>query len=84
MQPSLTPAPQIQVGLGLLPDGQTIVVLAIPVAGGGAMSWQIDPTVAENLGAALVQQARQARSGLIVPPGASMPLPQAAPNGKAG
>jgi hypothetical protein len=81
--PAAPAQPQIQVGIGMTATGQSVVVLSIPTMG-GALSWQVDPATAESVGAALVNLGRQARSGLIVPPGASMPLPQSAPNGKGG
>jgi hypothetical protein len=60
------PQPGIQVGLGMTPDGTSLIVVMLPTVG-GVMQWHVDPAVAEQVGAAMVQLGRQARTGLIVP-----------------
>lgn len=82
-EPAVGPAApgNVQVGLGVSPDGRSVIVLSVPTAL-GPMLLNVEPNLAERMGNAMVQLAHQARTGLIVPAGVQLPVSPA--NGKAG
>jgi hypothetical protein len=76
--PAPGPPPQaVQVGLGVAPDGRSVIVLSVTTAL-GPLLLNIEPAMAEQVGNAMVKLAHQARTGLIVPAGVQLPVP---PNG---
>lgn len=71
---------QWQLGYGATPDGQRICVLTLN-QGALQAAVSLSPEDADKLGRNIIDVASQARTGLIIPAGVTIPSPS--PNGAA-